>query len=256
MNSDLNQVDTDGQVDNDELSALIPVFARVAESITTPAFVYEEEFIRNRCEHIRRIADKAGCRLLYSLKALTLPWVLELIAPHVQGFATSSLYESIIARDVLKTEGTVHLTTPGLRPDEVREISEHCDFLSFNSLSQWLRHKDDLTNNLEIGLRINPEVSFLDDPRYDPCRAHSKLGAPIRSVKETLVHGSPLLRGLSGLLIHNNCNSPDFKELLLTVQKLESELGCVLDNSEWINLGGGYLFDKDSVNLDAFYEPV
>ena len=255
MHSDLNQV-TDGQVATDELSALIPVFAQVAESIATPAFVYEEEFIRHRCEHIRRIADEAGCRLLYSLKALTLPWVLELIAPHVQGFSTSSLYESMIARDVLKTEGTVHLTTPGLRPDEVSEISEYCDYLSFNSLSQWFRHKDDLSHNLEIGLRINPEVSFLDDPRYDPCRPHSKLGAPIGSVKETLVLGSPLLRGLSGLLVHNNCNAPDFQELLLTVQKLESELGCVLDNTEWINLGGGYLFDKDSVNLDAFYEAV
>jgi len=203
------------------------------------------------------LADNAGCKLLYTLKALTLPWVLELIGPHVQGFSASSLYESVIARDVLKTEGTVHLTTPGLRADEVSKISEYCDYLSFNSISQWLRHKDDLADKLEIGLRVNPEVSFLDDPRYDPCRAHSKLGAPIHAVKEALMsHGSPHLHGLSGLLIHNNCNSPDFQELLLTVQKLESELGCVLDSSQWINLGGGYLFDKDSANLDAFYEAV
>ena len=250
MNSDCDQVDTD------ELSALIPVFAQVAESIATPAFVYEEAFIRNRCEHLRQMADKAGCRLLYSLKALTLPWVLELIGPHVQGFSASSLYESIIARDVLKTAGTVHLTTPGLRPDEVNKISEYCDFISFNSISQWLRHKDQLADKLEIGLRVNPEVSFLDDPRYDPCRAHSKLGASIRSVKEALNHGSPPSHGVRGLLIHNNCNSPDSRELLLTVQKLERELGCVLDSSEWINLGGGYLFDKDSANVDAFYEAV
>jgi len=250
MNRDCDQVDTD------ELSVLIPVFAQVAESIATPAFVYEEEFIRHRCEHIRQIADRAGCRLLYSLKALTLPWVLELIGPHVQGFSASSLYESKIARDVLKAEGTVHLTTPGLRPDEVGKISEYCDYVSFNSISQWLRHKDDLADNLEIGLRVNPEVSFLDDPRYDPCRAYSKLGAPIRAVKEALDHSYPHFHGLSGLLIHNNCNSPDFQELLSTVQKLESELGCILDSSQWINLGGGYLFDKDSVNLDAFYEAV
>ena len=106
-----------------EISVLIPVFEQVSNSIPTPAFVYEEEFIRRQCEHIRQIADNAGCKLLYSLKALTLPWVLELIEPHVQGFSVSSLYESIIARDTLKMEGTVHLTTPGLRPDEVREIS-------------------------------------------------------------------------------------------------------------------------------------
>ena len=239
-----------------DITVLIPVFDLVANSIPTPAFVYEEEFIRRQCEHIRQIADGAGCKLLYSLKALALPRVLELIEPHVQGFSVSSLYESMIARETLKIGGTVHLTTPGLRPDEVGEISDYCDFLSFNSISQWLRHKDDMSPNLEIGLRVNPEVSFLDDPRYDPCRAYSKLGEPIRSVKETLVHDSPLLRGLSGLLFHNNCNSPDFQELLLTVNKLENELGCVLDNSQWINLGGGYLFDDDSVNLDAFNEAV
>ena len=112
-----------------------------------------------------------------------MPWVLEVIGPHVQGFSVSSLYESIIARDTLKMDGTVHLTTPGLRPDEVREISEYCDFLSFNSISQWLRHKDDLAPNLEIGLRVNPVVSFLYDPRYYPFRAYSQLVAPILSVK-------------------------------------------------------------------------
>ena len=248
-----------GYAVTDDLSVLNHMFARVAESIATPAFVYEEEFIRQRCQHIRRIADKAGCKLLYSLKALTLPWVLELIGPHVQGLSVSSLYESMIARDVLdelKEGGSVHITTPGLRPGEVGKISEYCDYLSFNSISQWQRHKDGLAAGLEIGLRVNPEVSFLDDPRYDPCRAYSKLGTSIHAVKEALGQNSPASLGLSGLLIHNNCNSPDFQELLLTVQKLESELGHVLDNTKWINLGGGYLFDKDTVNLDAFYGAV
>ena len=244
------------QATTDDLSALSRTFAKVAGSIATPAFVYEEAFILTRCEHLRAIADKAGCRLLYSLKALTLPCALELIAPHVQGFSASSLYESIIARDVLKTGGTVHLTTPGLRPDEVSKVSEYCDYISFNSITQWLRHKDDLADKLEFGLRINPEISFLDDPRYDPCRAYSKLGASISSVREALDHGSPNLAGLSGFLIHNNCNAPDCRELLLTVQKLENELGWALDASHWINLGGGYLFDKDSANMDAFYEAV
>ena len=240
----------------DDLPALNEMFARVAESVTTPAFIYEEAFIRQRCEHIRRIADQAGCRLLYSLKALTLPWVLELIAPHVQGLSVSSLYEARIARDALRGPGSIHLTTPGLRPGEIGEITETCDHLSFNSISQWQRYKDGLPAGLETGLRVNPAVSFLDDPRYDPCRAHSKLGASIPAVKEALGRSSPASQGLSGLLIHNNCNSPDFQELLLTVQKLESELGPVLDGLKWINLGGGYLFDKDTVNLDAFFGAV
>ena len=240
----------------DELAELAVVFANAADSIVTPAFVYEDAFIESRCQHLRKIADTANCKLLYSVKALTLPWVLDLIAPYVQGFAASSLFEATIARNVLPAEGTVHLTTPGLRPNEVRMISENCDYISFNSVSQWLRHKDDVSEDLEIGLRVNPEVSFLDDPRYDPCRAYSKLGISAYAIKEALGRRSPASHGISGLLFHNNCNSPDLQEVLVSVQKLEREIDYVLGGLRWINLGGGYLFDKDSTNQDAFYEAV
>ena len=240
----------------DELAELAVVFENAAWSIATPAFVYEDAFIVSRCEHLKEIADKANCRLLYSIKALTLPWVLDLIEPYVHGFSTSSLYEATTARDVLPAESTVHLTTPGLRPDQIRKISENCDYISFNTVSQWLRHKDDVVKDLEVGLRVNPEVSFLDDPRYDPCRAYSKLGISAYAIKEALSQRSPASHGISGLLFHNNCNSPDLREVLLSVQKLEMELDQVLAGLRWINLGGGYLFDKDSTNQDAFYEAV
>ena len=245
-----------GQATADELAELAQVFAKAAASIATPAFVYEDAFIRSRCEHLKQIADNAGCKLLYSVKALTLPWVLELIAPYVHGFSVSSLFEAVTARNVLQAGGALHITTPGLRPNEIGKISDVCDYLSFNSISQWRRHKDELAAGLEVGLRVNPEVSFLDDPRYDPCRAFSKLGASPHDVKEALGRTTPAEHGISGLLIHNNCNSPDSRELLSTVQKLESELDCFLGNTQWINLGGGYLFDKDSTNQDAFDEAV
>ena len=147
--------------------------------------------------------------------------MLELIAPHVQGFSTSSLFEATVARDRLRTAGTVHLTTPGLRPDEIDRIARLCDYLSFNSLSQWSRYRNVVEGKLKAGLRVNPQISFLDDPRYDPCRGYSKLGAPIGVVREASKNGADLLRGISGLLVHNNCNALDFRELLLTVQKLE-----------------------------------
>jgi len=244
------------QATKDELAELAVVFANAADSIATPAFVYEDAFIESRCQHLKDIADKANCQLLYSIKALTLPWVLELIGPYVHGFSASSLFEATTARKVLPAEGTVHLTTPGLRPNEIKEISDNCDYICFNTLSQWRRHRDDVGKTLEIGLRVNPEVSFLDDPRYDPCRAYSKLGISTYDIKNTLGQTSPASHGISGLLFHNNCNSPDLQEVLVSVQKLDRELGQVLAGLRWINLGGGYLFDKDSTNLDAFYEAV
>ena len=156
------------------MAELAVVFETAAPLITTPAFVYEDAFIVSRSEPLKEIADKANCRLRYSIKALTLPWVLDLIKPYVHGFSTSSLFEASTARNVLAAEGTVHLTTPGLRPKQIGKISEICDYISFNTVSQWLRHKNDVTKNLEIGLRVNPQVSFLDDPRQYPCQAGPK----------------------------------------------------------------------------------
>ena len=60
--------------------------------LDTPAFVYDEEAIVQRCEYLRGLADRAGCQLLYSLKPLTLVEVLGLIAPYVDGFSVSSLF--------------------------------------------------------------------------------------------------------------------------------------------------------------------
>ena len=244
----------DGNYEQD--STLSDAFVQIAESINTPAFIYEEEYISHRCQHLRHIADEAGCKLLYTLKALTLPGVLKIIAPYVHGFSASSLFESIIARDGLPAGGSVHLTSPGLRPDEIERISGLCDYLSFNSISQWLRHKSDVAEKVKVGLRVNPQMSFLEDSRYDPCRPHSKLGASIGQVREALEREPHLQHGLSGILIHNNCNAPDFRELLLTVQKVETELGFLLHSLEWINLGGGYLFDRESSNIEALYEAV
>ena len=232
------------------------VLPEVFESVNTPAFVYDEEYIRHRCEHMRKIADEAGCVLLYALKPLTLPGVLKLIAPSVHGLSASSLFESKIARNELRTAGTVHLTTPGLRPSEIGQISELCDYISFNSFSQLWRHRDEVAGKVKVGLRVNPELSFLGDSRYDPSRPYSKLGESISKVRESLDHGAECVPGLSGLLIHNNYGSPDFQELLSTVQKVENDLSRLLKSLEWINLGGGYLFDAYSVNIEAFYEAV
>ena len=77
--------------------------------LDTPAFVYDEEAIVQRCEYLAGMADRAGCQLLYSLKPLTFVEVLGLIAPYVDGFSVSSLFEAALARTVAEGERTVHL---------------------------------------------------------------------------------------------------------------------------------------------------
>ena len=226
------------------------------DRLETPAFVYDEEAIVQRCEYLRQTTDIAHCSLLYSLKPLTLTDSLRLIGPNVDGFSVSSLFEASLARAVLGDEGKVHFTTPGLRPDEVGKLADLCDYVSFNSLSQWHRHKDDLGAKIRCGLRINPQTSFVEDPRYDPCRRHSKLGVPIEDMLRAGGPSSLDLRGVSGIHIHTNCDSPDFAALLFTVRHLDTRLGDLLRRIEWVNLGGGYLFEEETTDIEPFVEAV
>jgi len=91
----------------------------------------------------------------------------------------------------------LHLTTPGLRPDEWNELSPLLSHISFNSLSQYQRFLAIGINSTSIGLRVNPKLSFLNDNRFDPCRPHSKLGVDIDELWQTND-----LKNIKGLQLH------------------------------------------------------
>jgi carboxynorspermidine decarboxylase len=89
---------------------------------------------------------------------------------------------------------------------------------------------------MRTGLRINPEISQVDDERFDPCRKHSKLGEPASNLKRL----KALPPGISGIHFHNNCEADDFSGLKPTIERLQCEIPHILAQINWINLGGGY----------------
>lgn len=221
------------------------------DDLETPAFVYDEAAVRRLLGYAEEIRELTGCRVLYSLKPLPFPPLLKLMTPYLDGFAASSLFEARLARAALdrawdgESSKSLHLTTPGLRPADAAAVGELCDYLAFNSLSQWRRYRDTLAGWASCGLRVNPRLSFLEDERYDPCRIDSKLGAPLETVAELAAGNPTALNGLEGALVHNNCESTDFRELEATVNRLHQEIPGLLRQARWINLGGGYLFGED-----------
>ncbi|MCH8078406.1 MAG: hypothetical protein IIA06_01325 [Proteobacteria bacterium] len=231
----------------------------------TPAFVYDESVIIDRLAALSEVKKNSGCQILYSVKAAPMRGLLKMIASRVDGFSASSLFECQIAKETIGDRGTIHLTTPGLREDEFRSIVKYADYISFNSLNQWQNYQGHVNGELDCGLRINPELSFVKDERYDPCRKYSKLGVPISEL-ENIKH----LENIQGLHLHNNCESNDYMELKQTVDHVCLLLGQTLERMQWINLGGGYFIDdekqqheleqiiqglKDTYALDVFIEP-
>ncbi len=210
----------------------------------TPALVFSQARLEATARRIRSVADQSGCALLYSMKPCSLFWVLQTIAPYVAGFGASSPFEARLARQVLGATGKLHYYSVAITEQEIDEVSRLADYVSFNSVGQLMRHRDAVSGHASPGLRVNPGISLVEDERYDPCRRHSKLGAPMAGVVQLERDTSAVSRGTRGLHLHTNCDSEDFHDLLTTVTSVESDLGNVIDGLDWVNLGGGYLFGE------------
>jgi carboxynorspermidine decarboxylase len=180
--------------------------------------------------------------MLYSIKALPFQPVLALLAPWMDGFAVSSLFEARLAAPLGKP---LHITTPGLRLAETAEIGGLCRFVAFNSLQQFHRLHGLLGGRSSPGLRVNPGLSFLDDRRYDPCREASKLGVPLDELARALAADQALGRQIRGLHFHTVFSSRSFEPMRQAAALIEQCLGeAFLSGLDWINVGGGYLFES------------
>ena len=227
----------------------------MADGIDTPAFVIDEKALRRDVALLRKIADQASCKLLYSPKACSLSPVLRGVAPKVDGFACSSLFELRLVDRQFGGAPTLHLTSPLIEQKTLEEFGGRLDYLTFNSLSQWRRLRGAVSAETRVGLRVNPQLSFIRDPRYDPCRRNSKLGTPIGGLADLIESEPAGLRGVTGLHFHTNCEATDFAGLLATARHIRDVIPKVLKQIDWINLGGGYLFDSAGDYAD-FYEAV
>jgi carboxynorspermidine decarboxylase len=233
-------------------------------SVNTPAFVIDKAVLQANLKQLVNLREQCGVKVLYSIKALPLSAVLDVAKNAVDGFAVSSLFEARLAREFLP-QGELHFTSPCLKAEEVRELDALCSHLHFNSLSQQQQFAA-LFESAATGLRINPKLSFASDTRFDPCRAHSKLGVSI----DELWQRSDLT-GVQGLHFHTVFGSTDFTPLLKTLAKLRDFFGKNLAKLRWLNLGGGYLFNqianhqpfiqavrqlKTDFDLDVYIEPA
>ena len=224
-------------------------------SLCTPAFVYDEDRIVQLVSRISEIARQCHAPLLYSIKPLEIPSVLDLLSHAVDGFAVSSLFEARLVRESTSEKSVVHISAPVFPGRDTANIYGVCDFISFNSIRQLQQFGAAASRQISVGLRINPQKSFIEDERYDPCRKHSKLGVPLEELSRTMSETPTVLDAISGVHFHNNCDSTDFNELFDTVKHLDTVIEPLLSRVDWINIGGGYLFNEAD-SLAPFFRAV
>ena len=108
--------------------------------LQTPAFVYREDKIISNLKYLKtRLLKTNLVNLLFSLKPFAMLDGIALIKDLINGFSASSIFEAKLVREAIGYEGTIHITTPGLKSNDIRKINEICDYLCFNTASQLVR---------------------------------------------------------------------------------------------------------------------
>ena len=184
-------------------------------------------------------------KLYYSVKACWFKGLVSLLDPLVDGFSVSSLSELHHTRG--ETNKPIHFLSPLLREKEIEAINHRAGSVAFNSLEQLKRLRHKVAPHVKIFLRVNPELSFIEDKRYDPCRPHSKLGIPVGDIKKYVetTHDPSLV----GLHFHNACQDDDIHHAIQTLNKIKQALGRAFVPFQSINMGGGYVFSPHNFTL-------
>jgi len=223
--------------------------ATVVNSVQTPALLYDEKKLQDILHLVLACQRQSGCKLLYAVKASSISSVLHYLAPWLNGFAASSLFEARFVRSLFP-DISIHFTTPGIRREEIEELSNICSHVSLNSRYQVEKYGATFAQSASVGIRVNTRISMVGDERYDPCRPNSKLGIPIEDVSAVL---TSVPFAIEGLHIHTNADSTDFDELLANVNALLEAVPSSF-TPKWINFGGGYLFED--IPTDSLIQAV
>lgn len=216
--------------------------------IKTPAYVLDEEKLIKNLEILKYVADSSGAKILLAQKAFSMFSTYELIGKYLSGVTSSGLYEAKLGYEEMGKEN--HIFSVAYKDDEIDEILEICDHLSFNSFSQWEKFREKaLKKGRSCGIRINPEISTQDNEIYNPCSRGSRLGVSIANFREDL------LEGLEGLHFHTLCEQ-NCDALILTLEEVEKKFSKYIKKMKWINFGGGHHITRSDYDVEALIKLI
>jgi carboxynorspermidine decarboxylase len=214
-------------------------------NIPSPCFVLEEELLARNLAIFDRVQKSAPIRVMLALKGFSLFHSFPQIRTTLKGASASSLWEARLAAEEFGTE--VHVYSPAYRDEDVPEILPLASHMTFNSIGQWERFRDQIAahspHKPSVGLRINPEYSPVKTALYNPCQPSTRLGVSAKNLGDTLP------AGIDGFLSHNLCESDSFA-LEKTLANIELLFDRFLPELKWLNLGGGHLMTRKDYDVD------
>ena len=226
--------------------ALTEAFRKVDLSqVPSPCHVLHRGLLEQNLRILRSVMDRSGAKILLALKGFAQFSEAKLISKYLVGTTASGIHEALLGREEFC--GEVHAYSPAFKDEEFADLLRVADHISFNSPTQWKRHKAAALaagRKLSFGLRVNPEHAEVDVELYNPCAAGSRLGTLRSEIKSAAD-----LEGLEGLHFHTMCQQGS-DVLERTVAAFEAKFGEFIPQMKWVNFGGGHHITREGYDLD------
>jgi carboxynorspermidine decarboxylase len=209
----------------------------------SPCYVIDEDKLVANLDLLARLRNDAGCKVLLALKGFATHAVFHTVRHRLSGATASSLFEARLAREELGKE--THIFMPAYRDDEFEDILKLCDHVVFNSFAQWDKFRCRMLaekGKVSAGIRVNPGLSEIATPLYDPCREGSRLGVTRENFRPEM------LDGVEGLHFHALCEQ-GADTLERVAAEFEKRFGEFIPRMKWINLGGGHLITRPGYDV-------
>ncbi len=222
----------------------------IIHDLPSPAWVLEENLLRQNMEILDEVQQKSGAKVLVALKGYSFWDSFSLLSERLYGCCASGLLEAKLGAE--KFKGEVHTYSPAFKENEIEEIASLSHHIVFNSPSQFqkfAKQAKDINPNISLGLRINPEFSQSSAELYNPCGLYSRLGTTLDNFDPSI------LDMCDGFHFHALCQQ-DSKALEEVLQSIEEKFKPYLHKLKWINFGGGHHITKEGYDIEKLIKLI
>ena len=209
----------------------------------SPCYVLFEESLEANLQLLDLVQQSAGVSIICALKGFAFWHAFPMVKEYLHGATASSLNEARLISEEMGCEA--HTYAPVYLPEEFEHLLIYSSHLTFNSLSQWYRFKEQAQKSpkrVSFGLRVNPEYSEIETDLYNPAAPGSRLGILAEQMPEQLPEG------IEGLHIHALCENDSYA-LEHCLESFEAKFGHLIKQCKWVNLGGGHLITREGYDV-------
>ena len=210
--------------------------------ISSPSYVIDTKVLEDNLKILNKLKKNTNVKILLALKAFSLKRLFPIISNVLDGVCASGLNEAKLGNKYFG--GLISTYSPAFKDSEFSDILKYSQYITFNSISQINKYKKLCINkNIDIGVRINPLYSEVDILKYNSSNLNSRLGIHINQLNELD------FTDIKGIHFHSLCEQ-NFETLENTWNKIWPYLKNVVNNLEWINLGGGHHITRSDYKLN------